>query len=69
MRSFTEEQKTAHQKLLEAYWAKAQIWIDKEETEEGKVRAAKFHANLAPCCHDEQRGFDGWCKTCGDPCF
>lgn len=24
---------------------------------------------LKPCCEKEDRGFDGWCKNCGDPCL
>lgn len=22
-----------------------------------------------PCCENEKRNMDGWCESCGDPCF
>lgn len=24
---------------------------------------------LEPCCNREDRGMDGWCRSCGDPCL
>ena len=24
---------------------------------------------MIPCCANEQRNFNGWCDSCGDPCL
>lgn len=41
-----------------------------EQFEAATVQAiAAGFPDLAPCCKNEQRSMDGWCKSCGDPCY
>ena len=69
MSRWTQEEQDVHKKLVAEFWAKAEVQIAKGEGDEGKMRAYQFYAGIEPCCHNEDRNFNGWCQTCGDPCF
>lgn len=61
--------KEIHDQKIKEHWEKLKRDISKAETEE-QADTYRYFANLTvPCCHNEDRGWNGGCKTCGDPCF
>lgn len=61
--------KEIHEQKVKEHWAKLEKRVANAKTEK-EAEAYRHFANLTiPCCHNEKRGMNGGCETCGDPCF
>lgn len=41
----------------------------KKKRLEPKGNVGKYMKPPHPCCDNEDRDMNGWCKNCGDPCY
>ena len=69
MSKFTQEQLDKHRQLLDEHDKKLDIALANAKTPEEETAVIHFNAITMPCCHNEDRDMNGWCQTCGDPCF
>lgn len=58
-----------YKEVLNDYNKKYEKLIEDAKSAEEREAIRHFHEILKPCCHNEDRGWDGWCKTCGSPGF
>ena len=65
-----KEERDLHKKKVKEYWDGQKEWLEKVDDDPvAYEKRYNWLAKMEPCCHDEERNFNGWCVTCGDPCF
>lgn len=58
-----------YKQVLKDYWKKVNDNIENANSEKEADTFRHFGSLLEPCCHNENRGMNGGCETCGSPCF